>query len=77
MVQDVHDLGHGLELDLYELFAVSLLLVVGFAVVRFLRERMDLPFKKPITPTPTECRKNPRARSAKLRCGVKRAGIAA
>lgn len=41
-------------------------------VKRFLKEHMELPFKKPITATPQECRDNPRARSAKLRCGIKR-----
>ena len=41
-------------------------------VKRFMREHMELPFKKPITATPQECRDNPRARSGKLRCGIKR-----
>ncbi|MCA8944315.1 MAG: 16S rRNA (cytosine(1402)-N(4))-methyltransferase RsmH [Planctomycetes bacterium] len=39
---------------------------------RFLRERMDLPFRKPIVAGAAEVLRNPRARSARLRCGVKR-----
>jgi 16S rRNA (cytosine1402-N4)-methyltransferase len=46
-------------------------------VKRFLREQMDLPFRKPQVATAEECRANPRARSARLRCGVKRGGPAA
>ena len=42
-------------------------------VKRFLRERMQLPFRKPIVPSDEESRRNPRARSAKLRCGIKAA----
>jgi 16S rRNA (cytosine1402-N4)-methyltransferase len=41
-------------------------------VKRFLRERMELPFRKPIVATEAECARNPRARSAKLRCGIRR-----
>lgn len=40
-------------------------------VKRFLRDRFEVVTKKPITATPVEARENPRARSAKLRCGVK------
>jgi len=40
-------------------------------VKRFLRDRFDVVTKKPITATPAEARDNPRARSAKLRCGIK------
>ena len=41
-------------------------------VKRFLRAHTDVVTKKPITATPVETRRNPRARSAKLRCGVVR-----
>ena len=41
-------------------------------VKRFMRENCDLPFRKPMVPTDAECRSNPRARSTKLRCGIKR-----
>ena len=47
--------------------------VLGRRVVARLVEAGSLP----IIATPTECRRNPRARSAKLRCGVKRAELAA
>ena len=42
------------------------------AVKHFLRDQLEVVTKKPITATPAEARQNPRARSAKLRCGVKR-----
>lgn len=42
-------------------------------VKRFVKQRMDVATKKPLVATPAELRQNPRARSAKLRCGVKRA----
>ena len=41
-------------------------------VKRFMRENMELPFRKPVAATPQESRNNPRARSAKLRCGIRR-----
>jgi 16S rRNA (cytosine1402-N4)-methyltransferase len=41
-------------------------------VKHFLRERCDVVTKKPIEATPGEVRENPRARSAKLRCGIVR-----
>jgi 16S rRNA (cytosine1402-N4)-methyltransferase len=46
-------------------------------VKRFLRAEMELPFRKPITASATEVARNPRARSAKLRCGIKRREAAA
>ncbi|MEM7200496.1 MAG: 16S rRNA (cytosine(1402)-N(4))-methyltransferase RsmH [Planctomycetota bacterium] len=42
-------------------------------VKRFVREHMEPVVRKPVTATDEECRRNPRARSAKLRCGIKRA----
>ncbi len=45
-------------------------------VKQFLRERMQLPFRKPITPGPDEIARNPRARSAKLRVGIRREAAA-
>ncbi len=42
-------------------------------VKRFMREHMGLPFRKPLTSSREECLANPRARSAKLRCGIKEA----
>ena len=41
-------------------------------VKRFVRDHLDVVTKKPITATPAEARSNPRSRSAKLRCGIKR-----
>lgn len=41
-------------------------------VKRFLREHFDVVTKKPIVASDVEQRDNPRARSAKLRCGVRR-----
>jgi 16S rRNA (cytosine1402-N4)-methyltransferase len=46
-------------------------------VKRFLRAHCDLVTKKPIEAGADELRRNPRARSAKLRCGIKRAEAAA
>ena len=40
-------------------------------VKRFVKSRLDVVTKKPLVGTPAEIRANPRARSAKLRCGVK------
>jgi 16S rRNA (cytosine1402-N4)-methyltransferase len=41
-------------------------------VKHFLRAFFDVVTKKPIEATPAEVRDNPRARSAKLRCGIRR-----
>ncbi len=41
-------------------------------VKQFLRAHMEVLTKKPIASGADECRRNPRARSAKLRCGSKR-----
>ena len=54
------------------LVVISFHSVEDRAVKRFIREQLDVVTKKPITATPAESRQNPRARSAKLRCGVKR-----
>lgn len=42
----------------------------------FLRRGFDLPFRKPITASAEEIARNPRARSAKLRAGIKRGAAA-
>jgi 16S rRNA (cytosine1402-N4)-methyltransferase len=41
-------------------------------VKRFLRASTVVVTKKPIVATPDEVRQNPRSRSAKLRCGMRR-----
>ncbi len=54
------------------LVVISFHSVEDRVVKRFVKEHLDVVTKKPITATPAEARSNPRARSAKLRCGVKR-----
>ncbi len=39
-------------------------------IQRVVRERMKPLHRKPITASDAECRRNPRSRSAKLRCGI-------
>lgn len=45
-------------------------------VKHWLRAHCDIVTKKPIEATADEARRNPRSRSAKLRCGVKREAVA-
>ena len=54
------------------LVVISFHSVEDRVVKRFVKEHLDVVTKKPITATPAEARSNPRARSAKLRCGAKR-----
>ncbi len=80
---ELQELQRGLRAGLDSLVAGGRLVVISFhsledrIVKRFLREHCELPFRKPIVATAEERRANPRARSAKLRCGVKRQEIAA
>jgi len=75
---ELGELERGLQAALYALSPLGRLVVITFhsledrIVKRFLQDYMDRPFRKPLTASPQECRDNPRARSAKLRCGVKR-----
>jgi len=72
-------LKRGLEVALECLGPSGRLAVISFHsledrhVKQFLRERMMLPFRKPIRVGAEEKRRNPRARSARLRCGIVRA----
>ena len=72
-------LRRGLEVALACLGPSGRLAVISFhsledrRVKQFLRERMVLPFRKPIRAGAEEKRRNPRARSARLRCGIVRA----
>ena len=75
---ELAELERGLVAGLKSLVAGGRMVVISFhsledrIVKRFMRDRMDLPFRKPVVATQTECRTNSRARSAKLRCGIKR-----
>jgi 16S rRNA (cytosine1402-N4)-methyltransferase len=75
------ELGHlerGLEAGLEHLAPEGRIAAISFhsledrLVKRFLREQMQLPFRKPMIPGEDEIEKNPRSRSAKLRCGIRR-----
>ncbi len=72
-------LERGLEGALSALREGGRLAVISFhsvedrVVKRFLRENAELPFRKPIVAGAAETGRNPRSRSAKLRCGIKRA----
>jgi len=76
---EIQELERGLEVALSCLAQGGRLMVIAFhsledrIVKQFLRANMELPFKKPVRPTAAECGRNPRARSARLRCGIKRA----
>ncbi len=79
---ELGELERGLQAALECLTPGGRLVVITFhsledrIVKRFMKAHMELPFRKPITASPQECRDNPRARSAKLRCGVKREAAA-
>lgn len=72
-------LGRGLQAALDCLGPAGRLVVISFhsledrSVKQFLRERMVLPFRKPIVAGAEEKQRNPRSRSARLRCGIVRA----
>jgi 16S rRNA (cytosine1402-N4)-methyltransferase len=74
---ELGQLSAGLEAAWRVLVAGGRLVVLSFhsledrIVKQFLRERMLLPHRKPIVPTAGEIADNPRARSAKLRTGIK------
>lgn len=76
---ELGELTRGLEAGLAALSVGGILAVISFHSLedrlakRFLRENCDLPFRKPIVAGRAECLRNPRARSAKLRCGIRRA----
>ncbi len=80
---ELGELERGLEVACDSLVDGGRLVVITFhsledrIVKQFMRKRMELLFKKPVVPGATECRRNPRARSAKLRCGIKRVEDAA
>ena len=75
-------LERGLEAALEVLRPGGRLVVISFHSAedrickRFLRERMDLPFRKPIVAGAAEVARNPRSRSARLRCGIQREAAA-
>ena len=76
---ELDELAGGLEAGLRCLAPGGRLVVIAFhsledrLVKRFVRKHMELPFRKPIRPGGAECARNPRARSARLRCGIRRA----
>ncbi|MFO1050977.1 MAG: 16S rRNA (cytosine(1402)-N(4))-methyltransferase RsmH [Planctomycetota bacterium] len=75
---ELGELQRGLEAGLAALRVGGRLAVLTFhsledrIVKHFLREHCELPFRKPMVASAEECRRNPRARSAKLRCGIRR-----
>jgi 16S rRNA (cytosine1402-N4)-methyltransferase len=75
---EIGELGRGLRAACDHLRPGGRLCVVAFhsaedrVVKRFLREHTELPFRKPVRPSAAEARRNPRARSARLRCGLRR-----
>lgn len=75
---EVGEIERGLEAAWRSLKVGGRLAVISFhsiedrLVKHFLRERFELVTKKPIEAGLAEQRENPRARSAKLRCGIKR-----
>ncbi|MEE9125731.1 MAG: 16S rRNA (cytosine(1402)-N(4))-methyltransferase RsmH [Planctomycetota bacterium] len=77
--EEFQTLERGLQVALECLVPGGRLAVISFhsledrSVKQFLRERMVLPFRKPIAPSREEKQRNPRARSARLRCGIVRA----
>jgi 16S rRNA (cytosine1402-N4)-methyltransferase len=76
---ELGELRKGLEAAREALLPGGRLAVISFhsledrIVKRYLREHFELPFRKPIRPAAAECARNPRARSARLRCGIREA----
>jgi len=79
---ELGELERGLDAALHCLRDDGRLAVISFhsledrIVKRFIRERMTPLVRRPITASEAEVRRNPRARSAKLRCGRKLAEVA-
>lgn len=75
---ELGELARGLQAAVDCLRPGGRLVVISFhsledrVVKQFLRANTDLVTKKPIVAAPDEVRDNPRARSAKLRCGARR-----